>query len=90
MHKQEELILRIQSCSETISQTKELLEQNSIRLDVQEHLYILQKTLENLDTENLDESDVKNIESAINRALKAVSKFFPEETLMPIETRETH
>jgi DNA-binding SARP family transcriptional activator len=90
LYKQEELILRIRSCSETISQAKKLLEQNSIRLDVQEHLYTLQKTLDNLDAENLDENDVKNIESAINRALKAISEFFPEGTLMQIETSETH
>ncbi len=73
-----QLALRIESCSQTVSQVKELLVENSIRTDIQEHFHTLQETLENIDVDKLEVTDVENIEKAINRALKAISQFLPE------------
>ncbi len=73
-----QLALRIESCSQIVSQIKELLARNSIRADIQEHFHTLESTLANIDIDQLGVSDVENIEGAINRALKAIARFLPE------------
>ncbi len=90
MHEKKVLELRILSCSQTISQVKKLLEKNSIRSDLREHFETLQKTLDNLDINNLDKMDVENIEEAINRALKAISQFLPEDVFKGCCSKTRH
>ncbi len=88
--KKKELALRIESCSQTVSQIKELLARNSIRADIQEHFNTLQYTLENIDIDQLDVADVENIEGAINRALKAIAQFLPESIFEDAGQKITH
>ncbi len=85
-----ELALRIDSCSQTVSQVKKLLAENSIRSDIQEHFDTLQCTLDNLDIDKLNVSDVENIEGAINRALRAIAKFLPDSALEKSFTKRIH
>ncbi len=88
--KKKQLALRIESCSQTVTQIKEVLSRNSIRADIQEHFCTLQCTLENIDIDQLDSSDVENIESAINRALKAVARFLPDDIFGDYTGEATH
>ncbi|HDM76478.1 MAG TPA: hypothetical protein ENG51_08405 [Deltaproteobacteria bacterium] len=90
VQKKKELALRIESCSQTVSQIKELLAKNSISTDIQEHFQTLQYTLENMDVEKLEVSDVENIEKAINRALKAIAQFLPESIFEDHSKELTH
>jgi len=90
VQKKKELALRIESCSQTVSQIKELLAKNSISTDIQEHFQTLQYTLENMDVEKLEVSDVENIEKAINRALKAIAQFLPDSIFEDHSKELTH
>lgn len=89
-YKKKQLALRIESCSQTVTQIKEVLDRNSIRSDIQEHFCTLQSTLENIDIDELDASDVENIESAINRALKAIARFLPDDIFEDYTGKATH
>jgi len=49
-----------------------------------------QTTLENMDVEKLEVSDVENIEKAINRALKAIAQFLPDSIFEDHSKELTH